>query len=81
MYNNRNSGEIEYQRRISEYMDSMVDDKVINLQRSVDAPNFRITIGERNFVKERERWVEECNNERRYLYQAYRHSVGASFIG
>lgn len=58
----------------------MVDDQAINLQTPVDAPHFAPPIGEESFVKERDQWFEDCNNERSYRYQAYWHNGGAIFI-
>lgn len=54
---------------------------MIVLQTMQDAPHFTPQIGEEYFSKNRPRWVDDCNKERRYRLQAYSHQGGGMFIG
>lgn len=81
MYNLHKAGEVDCQRRLAEYLDRMEDDTTIVLQNPLKAPHFTPPTYEEYFITERPRWVEDCNNERRYRFQAYRHGEGGMFIG
>lgn len=80
MYNPSNAGEVDYQLRLVEYLDCMYDDTTILLKITVEAPRFTMPIGEKYFITDFPRWVEDCSNEHRYQFQVYPHRGGGMSI-